>query len=193
MRSSSDRPAEGEPVPDSGATNEALMTFRRKALFWAIGRIPSEDIADAATSALVDGVDSPTLALLAGLTPREAVEQVPELLPRALSELGMPIPPRDSDEAKVEAACEFAHKLVKGDLAPREAAGTIYKLFLPGYPDEVYPFLLLHDEYSLIGQYTRRSEAQIDAAVIDAAREFLSETHNPMTREEMWTRWRPTG
>lgn len=174
-------------------TQAAVTTLRRRALFWAVRRIQSEDVVDVAITALVDGVDSPTLRVLAGLTPREAVERVPELLPRALAELGTPIPPRDSEEAKMEATREFARMLLDGALAPEEAAGGIYKLFLPDYPDIAYPFLLLHDEYSLIGEYTRRSEDEIDAAVIEAAKELLSERRASSTPEEMWSRWRPTG
>jgi hypothetical protein len=82
--------------------------------------------------------------------------------------------------------------LLLGELTPREAAGSIYTLFLPRYPVDVDPFLLLHDEYSL-GDHTTRSDAQIDAAVVEAAREFLSERRTVATREEMWARWRPGG
>jgi hypothetical protein len=174
---------------------ESVVNLRRMALLWAVGRVSAEDVVDAAVRVLADQVDSPTLVLLAGVHHREAVQEVPELLPRVLHELAIPIPPRDTYELKVEAGKELARMFLEGHLAPKEAAAAIYQLFVPSYPDAVYPFLLLHDEYSIIGQHTRRSEAEIDAAVAEAAREFVSEVHDASgaTHEEMWARWRPTG
>src|SRR4051794_36494825 len=91
---------------ESDAKSAALSVLRRKALLWSVGLVREEEIGDIATEALAPGVDSPSLAVLATLTRSELIDQVQDLLPRALSEVGVQVPPRTSEELRYEAARE---------------------------------------------------------------------------------------
>lgn len=51
-----------------------------------------EEVIEAAVNCLVDGVDSPSLRLLAGASPNDPTEQIRELIEATLSELGLPAP-----------------------------------------------------------------------------------------------------
>ncbi|MFD6822935.1 hypothetical protein ACFWC5_21565 [Streptomyces sp. NPDC060085] len=57
------------------------------AVLWSIGEAHAHDVVEAACAALVAGLDSPALCILAGLPRAEAEYDVPDLLPVVLDEL----------------------------------------------------------------------------------------------------------
>ncbi|MBS2534435.1 hypothetical protein KGQ20_16815 [Catenulispora sp. NF23] len=78
-------------------TKTAAVGLHDAAALWSVGhRGAAQNVVRVACDALVAGLDSPTLGILAALTANEADLEVPELLPIVLDELGLPPLPRDS-------------------------------------------------------------------------------------------------
>jgi hypothetical protein len=97
----------------------------------------SEELADVAVAALEEGLDSPALRVLAGLSPDEANE-ARRVLERALAELAVPIPsPRD---AVLYLARAIATDVLDGIVAPYEGAKRIWQLTLRA-PGQALPEL----------------------------------------------------
>ncbi|MFD0385793.1 hypothetical protein ACFQ2B_35920 [Streptomyces stramineus] len=71
------------------STESAARALQDHAVLWSIGEIRATDVVNAACDALVAGLDSPALRILAACTRAEAIHDVPELLPPALDELGL--------------------------------------------------------------------------------------------------------
>ncbi|MGW7379184.1 hypothetical protein [Streptomyces sp. NPDC054794] len=67
----------------------AASALQDHAALWSVGEIRATDVVSAACDALVAGLDSPALRILAARTRAEADYDVPELLPQALGELGL--------------------------------------------------------------------------------------------------------
>jgi len=126
-----------------------------------------------ACDALIAGLDSPSLRILAGLTRIEADSQVPGILPAALAELGLDFHPRDSREGQEAAAAALAAQAVSGALTPRELAAAIHRHFGHGLP-LAERLAALDDEYDL-GAYATMTPAQIDRGVLAEARRLTHE------------------
>ncbi|MFE9636088.1 hypothetical protein [Streptomyces sp. NPDC006463] len=70
------------------STEAAANELQDRATLWSVGEIPANDVVSAACDALVAGLDSPGLRVLAACTRAEADYDVHDLLPVALDELG---------------------------------------------------------------------------------------------------------
>lgn len=123
-------------------SDDALDQFRHIARERAFGRhVASDRLIQAGLDALIAGVESPSLAMPAGLLRSEEPE-APELFDQVLEELGLLFhPPADPRAAKWAMACWIAGPIADGSLDP--AAGThliwadiAYDL---GCPDEPAP------------------------------------------------------
>ncbi|MFE0802698.1 hypothetical protein [Streptomyces sp. NPDC058812] len=68
------------------AATDDLQDF---ADLWSIGEAHAHDLVEVACAALVAGLDSPALRILAGYTRAEAEYDVPDLLPVVLDELDL--------------------------------------------------------------------------------------------------------
>ena len=146
--------------------DDAIARFRRAAGFWLVGLRTSEEIVDAAACALVEGLDTPKLRILAGVPRRDATSDVPDLLRWTYEELALgSLPDRETDDARLVGATEIAKAILDGELAPSSGAFQIYTVFLPEYPTVAMPFLRLSDEYGLVPDFTHRTFEQIDNAV----------------------------
>jgi hypothetical protein len=67
-----------------------------------------------ACDALIAGLDSPSLRILAGLTHAEADYHVPDILPAALAELGLDFYPRDNRGGQEAAAWPWPRRPYPG-------------------------------------------------------------------------------
>src|SRR4051812_8587239 len=87
---------------------------------YVVGYALVDDLPPAAVDALVRGVDSPSLVLLAGANSKEDPAEVRSLFLAALSELQIPLPSkrRAAELLKVS----WAHKVLAGTWSPRTAA-----------------------------------------------------------------------
>ncbi|MFC8492930.1 hypothetical protein ACFUJU_19440 [Streptomyces sp. NPDC057235] len=133
------------------------------AVLWSIGEAHAHDVVEAACAALVAGLDSPALRILAGYTRAEAEYDVPDLLPVVLDELDLVFYPRDSEAGQDAAVRALAHQMLAGRLTPRELALRIHQRF--GHQLPLAERLAeLDDEYDIV-EYENRTLAQLDAEV----------------------------
>jgi hypothetical protein len=100
----------------------SLVTEPLEVAAWqvAVGRLASEDLPEIATEALVRGLDSPALRVLAGQA-RWDVRDSSDLFRVALDELGIELP--DTDRAQWHLARRTAGEIVAGRI--RAALGAV--------------------------------------------------------------------
>lgn len=133
------------------------------AVLWSIGEAHAHDVVEVACAALVAGLDSPALRILAGYTRAEAEYDLPDLLPVVLDELDLVFYPRDSEAGQDAAVRALAHQMLAGRLTPRELAMRIHQRF--GHQLPLAERLAeLDDEYDIV-EYGNRTLAQLDAEV----------------------------
>ncbi|MFC4066699.1 hypothetical protein [Actinoplanes subglobosus] len=148
------------------------------AALWSIGEAGAGEVVDAACAALVGGLDSPGLRMLAARTRAEADDDVPALLPVALAELGLPFHPFGADSGREAVARALAGRSLAGELTPRELARRVHQLFGHGLP-LVERLADLDDQYDVI-EYGDRTPAQIDADVVAEARRICGSPPAPV-------------
>ncbi|MEU8953260.1 hypothetical protein AB0C93_03035 [Streptomyces sp. NPDC048518] len=150
------------------------------AVLWSGGEAGAYEIVEAACAALVVGLDSPTLRILADCTRAEADYEMPALLPAVLDELGRVFYRHDIDvEARQNAAVRaLARQLLTGELISRELAPRIHQRFSHQLPLAVR-LAELDDAYDSteyeIGDEDR-TLAEIDANVMAEAQR-LADPH----------------
>jgi hypothetical protein len=88
----------------------------------AAGSLPSEDLPEIATDALVRGLDSPALRMLAG-QPRGDVRESADLFRAALDELGIDLP--DAGPAQWHLVLRTAREIVAGRMTPAGGASEL--------------------------------------------------------------------
>jgi len=98
--------------------DQATRTLQDTAALWSIGAVSPQAVVKCACDALIAGLDSPSLRILAGLTRTEADYHVLDILPAALAELGLDFYPRDSRSGQEAAARALAAQAVSGSLTP---------------------------------------------------------------------------
>jgi hypothetical protein len=152
----------------------ALDAFAGAAIDWAAGG-RGQALVDAAVDALVAGIDSPTLRVLAGAPRAVADEEATELAPLVFEELGVTVPERLSSEAFVEGARQSAGRWLDEGGSARALANEMWRSYAAaGYPDELAVWSGLGDWYDMLadGVISGREE-DADAAVFEAARAFV--------------------
>ncbi|MFE7857339.1 hypothetical protein [Streptomyces sp. NPDC057403] len=156
------------------STEPAARELQDRAVLWSMGEIPATDVVTAACDALVAGLDSPALRILAACTRSEADYDVRDLLPPALDELGLIFHPAGSVAGQEAAARALAARMLAGELTPRELAFQIHDRF--GHELALVEQLAnLDDEYDIL-EYSDRTAAQVDA---DVAAEALRLAQHP--------------
>ncbi|WP_129841122.1 hypothetical protein [Streptomyces sp. RFCAC02] len=157
--------------------DEALKQLRHIARERAFGRhIGSDRLIRTGLDALIAGVESPSLAMLAGLLRSEEPE-APELFDQVLEELGLLFqPPADPRDAKWAMAYWIAGQIADGTMDP--AAGThiiwadiAYDL---GYPEELQSLVSCAFNLAEWGEGWGVSVEELNREAVEAAQEFLS-------------------
>ncbi|MFI6355475.1 hypothetical protein ACIBJF_23040, partial [Streptomyces sp. NPDC050743] len=128
---------------------EALRQLRRVAQERALGRhVGSDRLIQAGLDALLAGVDTPSIALLAGLGRREEPE-APDLFDQVLEELSLHFEtPADPTAASWALIYWLAEQIVDGSLDPATGADQIWLEMLTEldlrwpYPEELHPIAL---------------------------------------------------
>ena len=142
------------------------------------GNAQSEMLIDAATSALVEGLNSPSLRALAGLLVRDAPYDGQRLAERALDELGLLL--ADSRAASRAVARLWSRAILDGTARPFVAGQAIWKSFTGSdqqLPDLAAEFLALEDEFE--GGWGR-TEPEIAAEVRRSALRLLDVWGDPL-------------
>ncbi|MER7837039.1 hypothetical protein ABTY98_14300 [Streptomyces sp. NPDC096040] len=161
------------------STEPAARELQDRAVLWSMGEIHATDVVTGACDALVAGLDSPALRMLAACTRAEADYDVPDLLPPALHELGLTFYPAGSVAGQEAAARALAARTLAGELTPRELAFRIHQRFGHKLP-LVEQLANLDDEYDIL-EYGDRTPAQVDAEVLAEA---LRLTRHPRAAPE---------
>ncbi|MFJ9620920.1 hypothetical protein [Streptomyces sp. NPDC101181] len=161
----------------SMTSDDALKQFRHIARERAFGRHVGPDrLIQAGLDALMAGVESPSLALLAGLLRSEEPE-APELFDQVLEELGLLFrPPADPRAAKWAMACWIASRIADGSLDPAAGAHLVWADIACdlGCPEELEP--LVHCAHNLDGweESWGVSVEELNGEAVEAAKQFLS-------------------
>ncbi|MFH8491032.1 hypothetical protein [Streptomyces longisporoflavus] len=150
------------------STEAAASALQDHATLWSMGEGRASDVVDAACDALVAGLDTPGLRILAACTRAEADYDVHDLLPAALDELGLPFYPMADDAGQEAAARALARRMLAGELAPGEFTFRIHRRYGHELP-LTERIAELDDEYEVL-EYGDRTAAQIDAEVTAEAR-----------------------
>jgi hypothetical protein len=130
--------------------------------------LASEDLPEIATEALVRGLDSPALRILAGQS-RDDVRDSADLFRVALDELG--IDPPDADSAQWHLARRTAGDIVAGRIRPARAATELWLAYLKVRDNgDLRVFVGLA---SMLDDHPEDAE-QIEADMVSAARELLA-------------------
>ncbi|MFD4664841.1 hypothetical protein [Streptomyces halstedii] len=111
------------------STEAAAIALQDHAALWSMGEVRASDVVDAACEALVAGLDTPGLRVLAACTRAEADYDVHELLPAALDELGLTFYPVAGDAGQEAAARALARRMLAGELTPREFTFRIHQRY----------------------------------------------------------------
>lgn len=153
----------------------ALARFCEEAIEWAMGG-RGQGLVDAAALALAEGLDSPSLRMLAGAPRSTADEEASELAPLAFRELALDIKPRLSTEAFVDGARQEAQRLLDGVITERELARRLAPLCVSaGYPRELATWIGLDDYYDLIETgVSDASLSVLDQDVLAAAEDLVN-------------------
>ncbi|MFH9060365.1 hypothetical protein ACH4GM_03925 [Streptomyces coeruleorubidus] len=163
------------------STEAAAIALQDHAALWSMGEIRACDVVHAACDALVAGLDTPGLRILAACTRAEADYDVHELLPVALEELGLTFYPATSDAGREDAARALARRMLAGVLTPRELTFRIHQRF--GHELPLTERLAeLDDEYDVL-EYDNGTVDQIDAEVTAEARRLAAHPHVPAAPE----------
>ena len=138
------------------------MDLPAKAIFWkrALYQLPAGDYVDWAGEMLVQGHDSPSLRILAGLQRLASTFEAEDYFLRSVRELGLSIP--DPETAVRAYACEIARQIVDGRLTGREGVRELYRICLATEYDRDYLIWLELDDALdslLSGEYAYTYEA----------------------------------
>ncbi|MGW4651466.1 hypothetical protein [Kitasatospora sp. NPDC004289] len=143
----------------------------------AVGlHVGSDRLIRAGLDALLAGVESPSIPLLAGLGRTEEPE-ARELFDRVLDELGLSGSlPADPTAARLALARLWAEQIVDGSLDPATGADKIWAEVACelGYPDELQPVVrwaIVLEDWNEDWDITL---AEIDTNIVQAAREVLA-------------------
>lgn len=116
--------AAGRPVD-----NLTFRYFLEEAALWRRAQVSASDVVDAAVQALLEGIESPSFVLIAGLTKAEAPIELHELLPAALDELGLDCLGYDDPNNDVLAAAAVARSYLNGHLEAQQLTQAIHQTF----------------------------------------------------------------
>ncbi|MFI6038184.1 hypothetical protein ACIBBD_29405 [Streptomyces sp. NPDC051315] len=158
--------------------DDALKQLSHIARERAFGRhVGSDRLIQAGLDALIAGVESPSLAMLAGLLRSEEPE-APALLDQVLEELGLLFhPPADPRAAKWAMAYWVAGRIADGTLDPATGTHLIWSdiAYDLGYPEELEP--LVHSAHDLAAweESWGVSLEELDREAVEAAKQFLNE------------------
>ena len=155
-------------------TRAALDAFRDAAVTWA-GTGYGKPLVDAAAEALVAGLDTPTLRVLAGAPARFADEEATEYGPGTFEELGLDVPEKLSEEAYLELARLKAREFLKRGGSARRLAADLWMLYVnSGYRSELVDFSGFDDWYAMLDDRVIQGDLDdVDASVRESAQRLV--------------------
>ncbi|APU43496.1 hypothetical protein [Streptomyces sp. TN58] len=154
------------------STEAAAIALQDHAALWRVGDISASEVVNSACDALVAGLDTPSLRILAACTRAEADYDVHDLLPPALAELGLTLHPASGETGQEAAVRAIARRMLAGELQPWELTFRIHRRY--GHELPLAERLAeLDDEYGML-EDGDEAVAQIDAEVTAEARRLAN-------------------
>ncbi|MFD5149252.1 hypothetical protein [Streptomyces sp. NPDC058401] len=161
-------------TPTETAAADALQDH---VVLWSVGEVTGSDVVDVACDALVAGLDTPGLRVLAACTYAEASYDVHDLLPAALHELGLVFYPFEGGAGREAAASALARRMLAGAFTPSEFTLRIHRRY--GHePPLTRRLAELDDAYDIL-EYGDRTVDEVDAEVRAVARTLAAHVHSP--------------
>lgn len=153
---------------------QSLRALKDAGTVWAATG-HGQPLVDAAVDALVAGMDSPSLRVLAGAPSRFADEEANELAADTFQELGLDLPTKFSEEAHVALARLKSQHFLNGAMTPRQLANELWSIYAAcDYSQVLGAVSGLADWYSLIDDgVIPVDETVADAQVGACARELV--------------------
>lgn len=153
-----------------GMRVDAAAKLEQAAALWSLDPSDATEVVLAACDALVAGLDTPSLRMLAAVSIRElrgSGHQIAEVLQAALEELAIDYRPPGSVAGREAAVRAMAARLLNGDVSPRELTTWAHRKFGHELP-LAEPLAVLDDVYDTL-PYTDDSVDDVDAEVHAAA------------------------
>ncbi|MFD9569315.1 hypothetical protein ACFWBI_05670 [Streptomyces sp. NPDC059982] len=156
--------------------DDALKQFSHIARERAFcSHVGSDRLIQTGLDALIAGVESPSLAMLAGLLRTEEPE-APALFDQVLEELGLVFqPPADPRAAKWAMAHWVAGQIADGTLAPATGTHIIWAdiAYDLGYPDDLEPLVSCARSWDDCQESWGIPFEELNEEAVEAAKQFL--------------------
>ncbi|SDU69291.1 hypothetical protein [Jiangella alkaliphila] len=158
------------------AARDALDALADAVSLWRITPAASKDVIDAATDALVAGLDSPSLGILAGEPATATTYELEALVDDTMRELGLAhVVDGDAERAALAA---MLRRLTAGRIGPRELAAWAHARLGHGGHADAQPFVHLDDVYYVWAD-EGHDLGQLDRWTYDEAEAFLAGRPSP--------------
>ncbi|WP_284574618.1 hypothetical protein [Streptomyces sp. 2P-4] len=155
------------------STEAAAIALQDHAALWRAREISASDVVNAACDALVAGLDTPSLRVLAACTRAEADYDVHDLLTPALEELGLTFHPAASEAGREAAVRALARRMLAGELEPWELTFRINQRY--GHELPLTARLAeLDEEYAFLEHGDAEAVARLNAEVTAEARRLAA-------------------
>ncbi|MGC4809539.1 hypothetical protein ACLQ29_03290 [Micromonospora sp. DT228] len=162
---------------------DALARLQDAAVFWSVGSGTAAQVIDAACDCLIAGIDSPTLRILAGISPVKGEEndELRRWLEGALSDLSLTYYGEGSRESEEEALRLMARRLLVQAVTPRDLTSWAYRFISHDGTPLAAELIALDNAYELVDAvhdwqpHTSTETRDIDAAVVAEAGRLLGD------------------
>ncbi|MET8366691.1 hypothetical protein ABZU53_24325 [Micromonospora sp. NPDC005194] len=164
-------------------SEDALTRLQDAAVFWSVGSGTAAQVIEAACDCLTAGIDSPTLRILAGISPVKGEEndELRRWLEGALSELSLTYYGEGGRESEEEALRVMARRLLAQTITPRDLTSWAYRFISYDGTPLAAELIALDNAYDLVDavhdwqRHTSTETKKIDADVVGEAGRLLGD------------------
>ncbi len=168
------------------------MKFRQELAAYAAGDRKTDQLPDIAMAALEEGLDTPSLRILAGMSKSDNPFEIEKYFKQMLEELHIQLP--DDRQAAIDYAVLITDRILLGDEDVITGARGIFYTALGEYPFEkeskkyAYDSIGLAKIYGLLDTYSDISEADIPWRKEKTNQELMDEVRAELLVElKKWT------
>ena len=168
------------------------MNFRQELTAYAAGDRTADQLPDIAMSALEEGLDTPSLRILAGMNESDNPFEIEKYFRQMLDELHIEL--ADKRQVALDYALIIAGQILTGDEDTITGTRSIFTIALGEYPFEketrkyVYDSIGLEKIYGLLDTYSDISEADIPWRKEKTNQELMDEVRAELLVElKKWT------
>jgi hypothetical protein len=149
---------------DNDDARSSLRRLARSAVEWGHIRVDAQNLIGAAVDALTAGLDSEGLRELAGMSPRDDIDEVSDVLLRALEQLSVPLPASWTDLAVRLAFGYRCEDFLAGRTNARALTSWAHSNFDHGQNEPSDPLVDLDDGFDEDDTYSKSDAGAVDAA-----------------------------